>query len=184
MEAYFLDKNYNKHRVLISTCNKNIEIISIDSYNSISGTAQLKIINDHKVYINMIYTTLKYRGSGIANSLLEVIFTIFNDCDYTLYGSFCPFSYVSDGVIDSSVLEKEATEFYVNHGFEFLKLKTYLDNKDKYPFICESDFKDSKKYYDNAIVYKTCHQNMKTKFRYIDYNLYDINLNQKKKVLK
>ena len=144
MRALFKEKNNEVGGAIINlNIYNNRKSISICTYNEKGfQTGRMNVIQIHinEYYIVDIYCYSKYRGRGIASSMMKMVETLIEP-NSIITGTFVPYQDRRDryGNQDYNKLFSDVRDFYILNGFEFFNAKGTIKFKKRVTFK-EDDF--------------------------------------------
>ena len=145
-QAIFTDNENNEQYAYIRISEGIfIDIYTFDSNNNATGYMNIYFHPDNRLYLDTIYCYDQFRNKGIATFISELSDYILKDYNgYIIRGVYEPgqLSTDRDNNIERSQEELEITarKFYKKNGYEIINYEEYNKNKDKYPYIVDSDF--------------------------------------------
>ena len=129
--------------------NNNINMASLSSF-----------VGDKKIYLDSIFCYPFYRNRGIASELLNILNEYANGS--VIYGTYSPFE-IGSMELDNEPDISATKSFYEKNGYEVVTFDNYIEHKDNYPRISETDFGMTRRSSHNAIIYKKEKKKIKIK---------------------
>ena len=141
---YFSDNKGNiYHGDIIINENKGILIYAYDKDENEVGYMHIYYPPNNRLFLDVIYCYEKYRQLGIASSLSELADFLFKDCQgHVIRGIYMPGQMSTDRMSKQKfgTMDNAARMFYAKNGYDVIGYSDYVLNKDKYPYINDSDF--------------------------------------------
>lgn len=143
---YFFKDKYNRLIIAYarSLGNGSIDINVFDEYGESVGSLGIIRHQDRKLFMTQLYCYRKYRGSGVAEKMIELSEYLLSDLTvFYLVGVFDPFELSQDEssplVSSTNDLRNRVENFYHKMGF-FIITPADMDEFDKeYPFLEEDE---------------------------------------------
>lgn len=149
-KAIFYDKNNN---LCYFDIDYGFDTFIIKGYDDLTKEQTLIskfLIDDNKIYIDVILCYTKYRNRGIASALLDLVDYIFKNCGGFIYGAFGP----CDSSIPDNEIYEQVRSFYTKNGYKIISKNEFIENISKYYELNEKDFEKTKEKFDYSIIFK------------------------------
>lgn len=145
-QAFLNDYKGNEQQAIIRI-NDGI-FVGIDTFNQNNdptGYIRIYFHPNNRLFLDVIYCYDEFLGAGIATLISDLAdYVLSGYSGYVIRGAYDPKQLSTDRENQIERSEREldirAREFYAGAGYEIVEYESYLNNKDKYPYLVKEDF--------------------------------------------